>query len=461
MKTSLKIKLIMSYALLSLILVFSLLFVSNIMLEKQFNKYVIEKQEQKNLDIVNSVLSKFQEGKFPNSDYLLSIGQNALNEGIILMVNGKDGREVFCMSCLDNMGCENMLNAMENTMRRRYPDFDGEYTEKIYPLSKDGVDYGTVKLGFYGPFYYNDADIKFMEVLNTLFVEGALVFFVIAVVVGFFMANRISKPINAVTVKTREIEKGNYSHRIAFHSNTTEIDSLIDSVNALAATLELQQALKKRMARDYAHEFRTPLAAIQSNLEGIIDGVFEPSNERIESIRQEILRLSRMVSEIDKIAELQSETVLKKEHFNFCELLKQNLSTFESELKEKGIRLSLQAEPCEIYGDRDKISSVIINLISNAVKYTDKGGKIDVSVKGEKDSIIFSVADNGVGISEADLPHIFEHLYRSDISRARNTGGSGIGLSVVKAFVTAHGGSIEVSSEPDKGSVFTVILKKR
>lgn len=460
MKMNLRTRLIISHTALSLLLVFSLLFVANLMFEKQFNYYVQEKQEQKNRDYVGAVQKELETGLDLSNTTLQALGQKALNEGIILMVNDKLGNKIFCMSCLDNAQCENMLTSMESTMRKRYPNFEGEYTEKIYPITKDDMSYGTVKLGFYGPFYYNDADIRFMEVLNTLFAQVSVLFVLIAFGLGYYIANRISKPIKAVTAKTKEIEKGNYTDRIAFSSKTKEIDSLIDSVNALASTLEIQQDLKKRMARDYAHEFRTPLAAIQSNLEGIIDGVFEPTNERVESIRQEILRLSRMVSEIDKIAELSEDClVLQKERFDFSELLKQNLLTFEAEMRDKNITLILNVKPCEIYADKDKISGVILNLISNAVKYTGNDGVIDIIVQSKKNSIIFTIADNGVGIDEADLPHIFEHFYRADVSRTRDTGGSGIGLSLVKAIVTAHGGEINVKSKTSVGSEFTVTLK--
>ncbi len=462
MKISLRTRLIISYTVLSLFLVLSLLILSNIFLEKQFNQYIEGKQDEKNLSIVKSVLAEFEAGKEPSSEYLLSIGQSALNDGIILMVNDNLGNELFCMSCYDNMRCENMLDSMESTMRKRYPNFEGKYTEKVYLLDKNDVSFGTVTLGYYGPFYYNEADFKFIEVLNNLLAGAALIFLVIAVFVGFFMANRISEPIKVVTGKTQKIEKGNYADRIEFTSKTMEIDSLIDSVNALAASLEEQQELKKRMAMDYAHEFRTPLAAIQSNLEGIIDGIFEPTNDRIESIRQEILRLSRMVSDIDKITDLQKNNlILHREKFDFFLLLKQNLITFEAKLSEKQIKLKVKGEPCCIYGDKDKISSVIINLISNAVKYTDTLGEIDASIKDEGERIVFTVSDTGVGIDEVDLPYIFEHLYRVDPSRARDTGGFGIGLSVTKAIVEAHGGQITVQSEPKKGSVFTIILPKK
>ncbi len=294
----------------------------------------------------------------------------------------------------------------------------------------------------------------------TVFTAISLMTLVISLGMSVFFATRISKPLSLVNAKTKEIASGSYADKIVHCTNIIEADDLIDSVNALASTLQAQQEIKKQMAHDYAHEFRTPLATIQSNLEGIIDGVFEPTNERIESIRQEILRLSRMVSQIDKIVEIEkSDISLQKEQFDLSELLRLNLMSFESEAKAKNIELRLQAEPCTITADRDKISQVIINLLSNALKYTDEG-QVTVTLKSYSDVACFSVADTGIGISGDDLPHIFEHFYRADKSRARDTGGAGIGLAVAKSIVHAHGGKIEAKSEHTKGSEFIVTLKK-
>jgi signal transduction histidine kinase len=215
------------------------------------------------------------------------------------------------------------------------------------------------------------------------------------------------------------------------------------------------------MAGDYAHEFRTPLTSLQSNLEGMIDGIFEVTPERLESCREEILRLTRMISDIDKIVELESDSlVLHKENFDFTKLLNQVLTNFERQIFDKHIVLSVTASPLAIYADKDKISQVLVNLISNAIKYTGIDGKIYIEISDEKDSVKFSITDNGIGIAPDDLPNIFEHLYRADLSRARYTGGSGIGLSVAKAIITAHGGIITAESELNKGSKFTFVIKK-
>ncbi len=293
-----------------------------------------------------------------------------------------------------------------------------------------------------------------------VFTSFALVMLIISLIMSVFFASNISKPLALVNAKTKEIANGSYADKISHRTNIIEADDLIESVNALASTLEIQQEVKKQMALDYAHEFRTPLAAIQSNLEGIIDGVFEPTNERIESIRQEILRLSRMVSQIGKIVENEkSDVPLQKEQFDLSELLRLNLLSFESEARAKNIELRLQTEPCLISANKDKISQVIVNLLSNALKYTDEG-QVTVTLKSYSDVCCFSVTDTGIGISRDDLPHIFEHLYRADKSRARDTGGAGIGLAVAKSIVHAHGGKIEAKSEPEKGSEFIVTLKK-
>ncbi|WP_312648312.1 sensor histidine kinase [Aminipila sp.] len=458
MNLSLKVKLTISYVLLSLFLVSSLLFASNYFLENKFQSYIANTQEKKNQDIVNLVTDEFSaNGEFPSEDSLENIGHTALSQGLILMVNDLKNNQLFCMSTLDSQMCDNMLESMRSNMAKIYPNFNGQYKENNYDVLKNGKKVATVTLGYYGPYFYNDEDIQFIQVLNKVFISIGILFLMIAAFLGFYMANRISMPIKKVINKTTQIEAGNYSERLTLVSKTNEINQLIHSVNILADTLEKQQISKKRMARDYAHEFRTPLAALQSNLEAMIDGILEPTPERLESCRVEILRLTRMISDIDKIVQIENDSLkLEKTKFDLVNVIHQIVSNFQPELSNQNIQIHISTKPCEIYADKDKIIQVIVNLLSNAIKYTDSGGKIQVAANkyGNKAELILS--DTGVGIEEEDLPNIFDHLYRTDKSRDRNTGGSGIGLSVVKAIVDAHGGHIEVKSELYKGSQFIV-----
>lgn len=460
MNLNLKIKLTISYVLLSLFLVISLLVVSNYFLEQKFQSYIINTQEQKNHDIVNQVMKAFGEnGEAPSTNSLENIGNTALEQGLVLMVNDRDGKELFCMSTLDSQMCDNMIDSMRDHMASIYPNFNGEYVQKNYDVIKSDIKVGTVTLGYYGPFYYNDEDMQFLQVLNKIFVSVAIVFLLVAALLGFMIANRITRPIKKVIDKTRQIEKGNYTDRITTVSKINEINQLIHSINTLAETLEKQQISKKRMARDYAHEFRTPLAALQSNLEAMIDGIWEPTEARLESCREEILRLVRMISDMDKLVKIEDDTLsLNKTKFNLAHVAEQTVLNFVPDMAAKNIKFETDLNICELYADKDKITQVIVNLMSNAVKYTDYGGNIKVKVKKNSNTAVLIVADSGIGISEEDLPNIYEYLYRTDKSRNHNTGGSGIGLSVVKAIVDAHGGTIITKSELSKGSEFTITL---
>lgn len=462
MKISLKLKLTISYILLSLLLVGSLLIASNYFLEKRFQSYIIENQEKENKRIVELVADEFGEnGTVPSSETLEKIGENALADGIILMVNNLESQELFCMSTLDSQVCDDMIQSMSDHMVSIYPNFNGEYTQKEYEIINNGVKVGTATLGYYGPFFYNDQDVQFLKILNKIFLFVSILSLIVAALLGYFMANRISRPIKKVIDKTKQIEKGNYKDRLEVSSRTKEINQLVNSMNSLAYTLNKQQESKKRMAGDYAHEFRTPLATLQLSLEAMIDGIWEPTTERLENCREEILRLARMISDIDKITEIENDIlVLNKTQFDLADTVEKVILNFMPEMQAKNLSLETDLKKSFVYADKDKIIQVIINLLSNAIKYTDKNGKIKLTVKKHNNSSVLIVSDTGIGIAEEDLKNIFEYFYRTDKSRNRKTGGSGIGLAVVKAIVDAHEGTIETKSEPGHGSEFKVYLPK-
>lgn len=460
MNVSLKVKLTISYVLLSLFLVGSLLLVSNSILQNKFQTYVVNTQEKKNQDIVDLVANEFGDnGTFPRIDILESIGNTALSQGLILMVTDLQDNQLFCMSNLDSQVCSSMIENMRSNMAKIHPRFNGQYVEKNYDVMKNHQKVATVTLGYYGPYFYNNEELKFIKVLNQVLVGVGLLFLLIAAFLGFYMANRISRPIREVIAKTRQIEEGHYHERLDLISDTKETNQLIQSVNRLAETLEKQLNSKKRMARDYAHEIRTPLAALQSNLEAMIDGVLDVTPQRLEICRTEILRLTKMISDIDKIVQIESDSVkLDKTKFDLSQVIHQVVLNFQPELTSKQIDVSISTSPCEVLADKDKMIQVVINLLSNAIKYTDQEGKIQITASQFVHKVEFVVSDTGLGIAEEDIPNIFDHLYRTDRSRDRNTGGSGIGLSVVKAIIDAHGGQIEVKSQLGKGSEFIVTL---
>jgi signal transduction histidine kinase len=223
--------------------------------------------------------------------------------------------------------------------------------------------------------------------------------------------------------------------------------------------LEQQERLRKRLTGDVAHELRTPLATLQSHLEAMVDGVWEPDKNRLISCLDETVRLSKLTFDLERLARYDSENMqLNKEKFDLTQLIRQTVLNFESSFMANGAKLQYLTESLEITADEDKISQVLVNLLANAQKFTGKGGEASISLTKKGDMAEILVSDTGQGIAKKDLPYIFERFYRADPSRSRITGGSGIGLTIVKAIVLAHKGTISVTSEQGKGTVFTVLL---
>ena len=223
--------------------------------------------------------------------------------------------------------------------------------------------------------------------------------------------------------------------------------------------LDKQEKLRRRLTADVAHELRTPLATLQSHMEAMIDGVWEPDTARLTSCHEEIMRISRMVGDLEKLSKYESENlILHREAFDLSELVQHIIKNFETEFMSKHVSLDFKGEVSPVFADSDKISQVIVNLLSNALKYSPAGKTVQIIVAHDKNWTVLKIKDTGIGISSEDLPHIFERFYRADKSRNRESGGSGVGLAIVKAIVDAHGGKISVSSVMNEGTEFTVSL---
>jgi signal transduction histidine kinase len=212
-----------------------------------------------------------------------------------------------------------------------------------------------------------------------------------------------------------------------------------------------------------AHELRTPLTTLQSHLEALIDGVWEPDQARLSGLHEEILRINRLVADLENLARYDSDAVsLHRSDTDIQALVAGIARNHESQFREKGVALRLQSRAGAagpvLAVDPDKLSQAVINLLSNALKFTPAGGAVEVHVESVKETAEIRVTDTGIGIDPKELPRIFERFYRADSSRSRATGGSGIGLSIAKAIIEAHGGSIDAASEPGKGSEFVITL---
>lgn len=297
-----------------------------------------------------------------------------------------------------------------------------------------------------------------MLVPGRLAVVG-IISIVFAAIAGIILAGKISVPVKAATRAAKDIARGNYNNRINTDICTMELSELGNAVNHMAESLDNQEMLRRRLTSDVAHELRTPVANVSSNIEAIIEGALEPTNERLSSCYNELERITGIITELEKLRQIEGENmILHIGHVDIYELAKEVKLIFENEMSKKNIRCDIIGEHIDVCVDKDKMSQVLNNLISNAVKYTDNYGNIQITVIQENENVVITVKDNGCGMDDNDIPYIFERFYRTDKSRNRSTGGAGIGLTITRAIVQLHGGTIHVESKKGVGSLFKVTI---
>lgn len=297
-----------------------------------------------------------------------------------------------------------------------------------------------------------------MLVPGRLAVVG-IISIVFAAIAGIILAGKISVPVKAATRAAKDIARGNYNNRINTDICTMELSELGNAVNHMAESLDNQEMLRRRLTSDVAHELRTPVANVSSNIEAIIEGVLEPINERLSSCYNELELITGIITELEKLRQIEGENmILHIGHVDIYELAKEVKLIFENEMSKKNIRCDIIGEHIDVCVDKDKMSQVLNNLISNAVKYTDNYGNIQITVIQENENVVITVEDNGCGIDDNDIQYIFERFYRTDKSRNRSTGGAGIGLTITRAIVQLHGGTIHVESKKGVGSLFKVTI---
>jgi signal transduction histidine kinase len=299
-----------------------------------------------------------------------------------------------------------------------------------------------------------------IRAINSYLLIGALLAIGIALIITFFISRRITSPIRALTNSARRLGKGDFSQRVNIKSKD-EVGELAQTFNLMAGNLEHTEKLRRNMVADVAHELRTPLSNVYGYLEAIRDDVVKPDKATIASLSEEVSLLTRLVDDLQELTLADAgELKLVRQPEDISQLIAQSVTAIRTKINSKGLKISSEVQeglPL-VNIDYYRIGQVLHNLLENAYKHTASGGKIIVTARRENNMVKISVNDTGEGISAEDLPNMFERFYRVDKSRARTAGGSGLGLTIVKRLVEAHGGSAGVQSELGKGSSFTFTL---
>lgn len=332
------------------------------------------------------------------------------------------------------------------------------------------------------------------SIINSMLI-GLVLTTLLAVLLGSLLTNRLTGPLKDLTLAVRRVGEGDLNTRLKIEGQD-DIAMLGDAFNKMTEQLARNEEVRQNMVADIAHELRTPLAIISGKLESIQEGVLPLTVETLLPIQDEAIRLSRLVKDLQQLSLAEAGKLpLHRMPMDLHKLLERIFEQFAFEFEDRGIQGELQGESLKIQADSDRLTQVFVNLIGNALLHTPSGGKIKVSIDpwepkfpSEEDKkttgrkvrqglvgefqeplkensdkqvewwIQVLIEDTGEGIPPEELEHIFDRFYRVDQSRDRETGGTGLGLAIAKEFVQAHGGEIKVSSEPGKGTRFSVLL---
>ncbi|MBO9365777.1 MAG: HAMP domain-containing protein [Roseiflexus sp.] len=302
---------------------------------------------------------------------------------------------------------------------------------------------------------------RFQSILEQALLLASFGALAAAVVVSLFVSRRIVEPLQDLTAVSRRLAQGYYRERTFIHSDD-ELAELSQSINHLAEALDRTEQRRLALIADVAHELRTPLTTIEGYMEGLLDGVIAPDEQTFTLIRHEAARLRRLTEELGLLSRAEAgELRIQPRLFDLCTILQELIARFQPQFAacEVELRLHLPVQSLTVYADPDRIMQVMVNLLSNALRYTPAGGLVEVSLTPLGEYVRISVRDTGIGIEAEHLPLIFERFYRVDKSRTRNSGGTGIGLTIARHLVYASGGEIWAESDgAGKGSTFHVTL---
>ncbi len=342
-------------------------------------------------------------------------------------------------------------------------DQEGAVTEAI--LTSDGKTVGQVRLWVLGSdALLTKADTAFREKTIDAMLLAAIIAVAISLMIGFLVSRMLTNPIRRITGTAKQIRDGDLSARTGLRGDD-EIDQLGETFDEMATSLEKDMKHEKRLTSDVAHELRTPLMAMLATVEAMQDGVYPTDNEHLETVASETRRLARLVQQMLDLSRMENHTApMNLEPVDTVELVRGIVGAQEPLFDQRDLRLRFadetQGKAPLLELDPDMITQAVINLMSNAMRYTPEGGWVVVSVALDRKHVMISVSDTGIGIAKEDLSRIFGRFWRADASRAREAGGLGVGLAVTKQIIERHHGFISVESELEKGTTFTIHLPR-
>lgn len=317
-------------------------------------------------------------------------------------------------------------------------------------------------LGLLSPKHFlTPPQLEFLKQQKSALIISALCMVLVVVIFSIPFANRLVRPIKAMTAATHDLASGQYAIRIPI-SSSDELGQLARDFNTMALTLEKNEKARRQWVADISHELRTPLAVLRGEIEALMEGVRSITQERIHSLHGEVLRLNRLVDDLYQLtlSDLGALTY-RKEDLNLQEVLREVIKSYRPEFSRKNITLTeeiVQGPEFKVYADLERLQQLFSNLLDNSLKYTDAGGKLVVRLAYHNGRAEIGFQDSAPGVPANELDKLFDRLYRVEGSRNRTSGGAGLGLAICKNIIEAHAGTIAAQTSPLGGVMILVTI---
>lgn len=421
---------------------------------RDFEEYLEGEAEDRIYRLMAAVEGSYEKKSGWNDD---AIKENAIWALLL-------GYEIKIMDINNNelMNTRKAVESLPPLMKKRVVALSGFPTEEkipdketftSYPLFLGGKDIGSLDIKSVISKEGQGKEIIFMTRSNRFLILSLFILGGLSVVLSLIFSRKMTDPIKKLTTATQHIGEGNIKSRVSVTGND-EISNLARTFNAMADTLEIQESLRRKLTSNIAHELRTPLSAMQVEIEGMIDGLIPVDNERLLSLLEETNRLKYIIEGIEELSKAQASILeLRRQSVAVKPFLSNIKERFERLFTDKGVTLELECdEMMTLYADPDKLSQIVINLLSNALRATEKGGYVRIKTGTNDKEGFIEIMDTGSGIKKEDIPFVFERFYKT------SDGGLGLGLTIAKELAEAHGGRIKVQSEYGKGVTFTLYI---
>ena len=417
--------------------------IANISINLFFSNYIKETRSRDDLKVVRYVEEVYNDYNGLNGQALMSIIHYTLSESVAVRLRDTDDNIVW------NSSTSDMITDMGGKIIS-----ESSLAYKSYPMNYKGNQIGTIEVGRPKSIISSFEDRQYLNTINIIFAIA----FIFSVIIAMLSSLRISKkflePIYQIIDNTNIIKDGKYKKLKKVTTDTYELNELSKSIIELSKRLDYQELLRSRMTSDMAHELRTPLTTLQSHIEAFLDNIWEPNAERLTMVHEEIIRLTKLIKELSDLSIIEgNEIKINKIKVNFSAFLHNMIENFKPMFFSKNITVNLNIQQdVELLGDIDHFNRIFVNILSNACKYTNDNGTINVYLEEKEGAITVIIEDSGIGIPKEDIKYVFERFYRSDLSRNKGTGGTGIGLTITKSLVEANNGEIKIESEVGKGT---------